>query len=58
MTSLVEKMPGGYLMGILFFVSLGVNVILAIVAIMLGKRRIGNKKDNTPLVDYQISDDE
>ncbi len=43
---------------ILFFVSLGVNVILAIVAIMLGKRRMGNKKDNTPLVDYQISDDE
>ena len=43
---------------ILFFVSLGVNVILAIVAIMLGKRRKGNKKDNTPLVDYQISDDE
>lgn len=43
---------------ILFFVSLGVNVILAIVAIMLGKRRLGNKKDNTPLVDYQISDDE
>lgn len=43
---------------ILFFVSLGVNVILAVVAIMLGKRRMGNKKDNTPLVDYQISDDE
>lgn len=43
---------------ILFFVSLGVNVILAIVAIMLGKRRMGNKKDNTPLVDYQIGDDE
>ena len=43
---------------ILFFVSLGVNVILAVVAIMLGKRRKGNKKDNTPLVDYQISDDE
>lgn len=43
---------------ILFFVSLGVNVVLAIVAIMLGKRRMGNKKDNTPLVDYQISDDE
>lgn len=43
---------------ILFFVSLGVNVILAIVAIMLGKRRRQNKKDNTPLVDYQIGDDE
>lgn len=52
------NIPIHHVWPILFFVSLGVNVILAIVAIMLGKRRMGNKKDNTPLVDYQISDDE
>ena len=52
------NIPIHHVWPILFFVSLGVNVILAVVAIMLGKRRKGNKKDNTPLVDYQISDDE
>ncbi len=52
------NIPIHHVWPILFFVSLGVNVILAIVAIMLGKRRKGNKKDNTPLVDYQIGDDE
>ena len=52
------NIPIHHVWPILFFVSLGVNVILAIVAIMLGKRRKENKKDNTPLVDYQIGDDE
>lgn len=52
------NIPIHHVWPILFFVSLGVNVILAVVAIMLGKRRKGNKKDNTPLVDYQIGDDE
>ena len=42
---------------ILFFVSLGVNVLMGSVIVALVTRKKKNRKDNTPLVDYDIDDD-
>ena len=43
---------------ILFFVSLGLNVVLAGLIIGFLLKRKKNRKDDTPLVDYDIEDDE
>lgn len=43
---------------ILFFVSFAVNLVLTFVIVKSVNRRKRNRKDSTPLVDYDISDDE
>ena len=43
---------------ILFFVSFAVNLVLTFVIVKNVNRRKRNRKDSTPLVDYDISDDE
>lgn len=43
---------------ILFFVSFAVNLVLAFVIVKSVNRRKKNRRDSTPLVDYDISDDE
>lgn len=43
---------------ILFFISLAVNVVLVILVAKKSNRRKMNRRDSTPLVDYDISDDE
>lgn len=43
---------------ILFFISLGINVVLAGLIIGFFAKRKKNQKDDTPLVDYDIEDDE
>lgn len=43
---------------VLFFISLAANVVLVIVIVMYVKRKKKNLTDNTPLVDYDITDDE
>jgi len=42
---------------ILFFVSLGLNVILVAAFVMMAAKKKKNAKDDTPLVDYDIGDD-
>lgn len=42
---------------VLFFVSLGLNVILAAMIVMMVAKKKKNTKDDTPLVDYDIGDD-
>lgn len=42
---------------ILFFVSLAVNVLLAVVLVVVLKKRKAVMADNTPLVDYDIGED-
>lgn len=41
-----------------FFVSLAVNLILAAVIVLYVAKKAKNRKDTTPLVDYDIGDDE
>lgn len=43
---------------IAFFVSLAVNVALAVVIVLYVAKRARNRRDDTPLVDYDIGDDE
>ena len=43
---------------VLFFVSLAVNVALIVLIIVYISKKKKNQKDNTPLVDYDIADDE
>ena len=43
---------------ILFFVSLAINVALAVIIVIYLLRLKKNRQDDTPLVDYDISDDE
>ena len=43
---------------ILFFISLAVNVVLVILVAKKSNRRKMSRRDSTPLVDYDISDDE
>lgn len=43
---------------ILFFISFAVNLVLTFVIVRTVNRRKQNRKDSTPLVDYDISDDE
>ena len=42
----------------LFFISLAVNLILIVLIILFLRKRKKNQKDDTPLVDYDIGDDE
>lgn len=42
---------------ILFFVSLGLNAVLAAMIVMMVAKKKRNAKDDTPLVDYDIGDD-
>lgn len=61
----VEKEPEGEYCNIpihrvwpvLFFVSLAVNILFIILAVVYFSRRKKNQKDDTPLVDYDIGDD-
>ena len=43
---------------ILFFISLGINVILIGLIIAFFAKRKKNEKDDTPVVDYDIGDDD
>ena len=43
---------------ILFFISLAANVVLVVVLVKKNGTKKKNQVDNTPLVDYDISDDE
>ena len=43
---------------ILFFISLAVNVVLVILVAKKSNRRKMSRRDSTPLVVYDISDDE
>ena len=62
----VEKLPEGdycnikihKLWPILFFISLGINLVLAGLIIGFLLKRKKNREDDTPLVDYDIEDDE
>jgi hypothetical protein len=42
---------------VLFFVSLGLNLVMAAVIVIYLVRKRKNQKDDTPLVDYDIDDD-
>jgi len=42
---------------IVFFISLALNVAFVVLAVIYVTRRKKNRKDNTPLVDYDIGDD-
>lgn len=61
----VEVLPEGdycnieihYVWPILFFISLGLNAILAAVIVVMVEKKKKNAKDDTPLVDYDIGDD-
>ena len=46
-----------YVWPILFFVSLALNVVLAVAIITMVAKKKKNAKDDTPLVDYDIGDD-
>lgn len=51
------NIPGHRVWPVLFFCSLAVNVALGAVIVVYVYRKKKNQKDDTPLVDYDISDD-
>lgn len=52
------NIPSHRVWPIAFFVSLAVNLILAAVIVVYVAKKAKNRKDTTPLVDYDIGDDE
>ncbi len=52
------NIPGHRVWPIVFFVSLALNVALAAVIVLYVMKKARNRKDDTPLVDYDIGDDE
>ncbi len=51
------NIPGHRVWPVLFFCSLAVNIALGAVIVVYVYRKKQNQKDDTPLVDYDISDD-